>query len=197
MNRVLRVLMPLLVVALCFSNVRAQNPAADEKLEQGVKAFEAGNALMEQRKYAEALARYQDALAVLPNESPILFNGGLAAYNSKQYELAVDLWKRAKAVDSSDWHVRAKLVQAYQALNKFSERDLERGELFEMWKTGNNAELKKQMHYCRDQFQVNDQKLMAFEHFELKGDRALRYVSAFLIKQKTMRNGESPWVLMT
>lgn len=182
MRRIMSFILPLLVIVTVSGNVSAQNPPSSEQLVQAEKAFETGNGFMEQRKYTEALARYKEALAILPSEPALLFNGGLAAYNSKDYSLAADLWKQLKAVDPSDWHVRAKLVQAYQALSKITERDVERGELFEMWKLGKPVELKQQSEYCRDQFEVNGKKVMAFEHFELKGDRALRYVFSILNK---------------
>lgn len=180
MKRIVNLSLFLLAIVTLTVNVSAQNPPSPEQLAKAEKAFEAGSAFMEQRKYAEALERYKEAIAIMPNEPALLFNGGLAAYQSKEYALAVDLWKQLKSIDRADWHVRAKLVQAFQALAKTSERDIERGELFEMWKSGKPAELKEQLQYCREQFEVNGKKVMAFEHFELKGDRALRYVFRIL-----------------
>jgi hypothetical protein len=68
-----------------------------------------------------------------------------------------------------------------------SDRDNERRELIEMWKAAKPEELKQQREFCRDQFQVNGKKVMAFEHFELKGARALRYVFSVLNESE---NGE-------
>lgn len=182
MRRTITLMLSLLVILMVQGGgVYAQSPPPPpEQLEQVEKAFAAGNALMEQGKYSEALPHYKKALAVLPDEPALLFNGGLAAYKVKDYALAAELWKRLKTVDSSDWHVRAKLVQVYQALGKIKERDAERAELFEMWKAGKPAELKQQFEYCRDQFEAGGKRVMAFEHFELKGNRALRYVFSVL-----------------
>jgi tetratricopeptide (TPR) repeat protein len=179
MRTVIASILLLLVLAADRTPAVAQNSNqanSGQNVGQAEKAFKAGNELMEQRKFSEALARYKEALLILPDDPSLLFNGGLAAYSSKDYAQAADLWKRLKAVDPSDWHVRSKLIQAYQALGRLPERDAERAELFEMWKAGKNAELKQQFEYCRDQFEVGGKKVMAFEHFELKGDRALRYV---------------------
>jgi tetratricopeptide (TPR) repeat protein len=118
----------------------------------------------------------------LPKDPAILFNGGMAAFASKDHALAADLWKQLTAVDPLDWHARAKLVQVYQAMGKFPERDKERGELFQMWKSGKPAELSQQTQYCREQFEAGGQKIMVFEQFELKGERALRYVFSILNK---------------
>ena len=111
----------------------------------------------------------------------------MAAFWTKDYTAALDMWKRAKGVEPTDYRIREKLIQAYQALNKLTERDVERAELFAMWKKGEPAELKQEFEYCRDQFEVNGKYVMAFEHFELKGNRALRY--AFIILNET-RNAE-------
>jgi hypothetical protein len=106
----------------------------------------------------------------------------MAAFLNGDYATAEQLWRRSKGIDPLDWHLRAKLVQVYQAMGKLTERDAERRELVEMWKAGKPAELKEQVEFCRDQFEVKDKKVMAFEHFELKGNRALRYVFSILTR---------------
>lgn len=51
--------------------------------------------------------------------------------------------------------------------SNITERDAERASLFELWKSGKSDELSKQTEFCRDRFEVNGKKLMAFELFEL------------------------------
>jgi tetratricopeptide (TPR) repeat protein len=169
-----------LVIAM---NVVAQdkNAPASARLE---KLFWEANTLMEANKFAAALPLYKEALEIEPEEPSLLYNGGLAAYQTKDFATAVDLWARLKKVDPEDWRARTKLIQAYQASGKFTERDAERAELFTMWKSGKDPELAKEFEYCREQFQVNKIKVMAFEQFELKGDRALRYVFSILNEQE-------------
>lgn len=169
----------VVTIALLASGtgINAQEiPASEQEAMVAREAFEAANALMQRQKYAEALARYKQALAIWPDNLSLLFNSGLAAYLSSEYTLATDLWTQVKKADPLDWRVRAKLVQAYQALGRPTERDAERAELFELRRSGSIEELSSQYQYCRDQFEVNGLKVMVFEHFELKGDRALRYV---------------------
>lgn len=72
------------------------------------------------------------------------------------------------------------MIQSYQALGKSIERDAERAELIQLRQTGKSEELSNQLQYCREQFEVNGLKVMVFEHFELKGERALRYVFSVL-----------------
>jgi len=176
-----RLLLFFLIIANASDTGSTQTtPPTERQQAQAEKAFEAGNSFMDQKEYAEALVRYKEALAILPGNPSILFNGGIAAFNSREYATAADLWKQLKVIDPLDWRLRAKLIQAYQALGKLTERDAERRELLEMWKSGKPADLKEQFEFCRDQFEVSGKKVMAFEHFELKGARALRYVFSIL-----------------
>ena len=201
MRTITRALMILTIATAAIAGVFAQNPPAptrhtpDNKVAEAEKAFQKANSLMDQRKPEEALVHYKQAVALWPDEPSILFNTGMAAFRTKDLALAADVWNRLKTVAPDDWHARAKLVQVYQALGKTAERDKERAELFQMWKAAqpktpvSDAELKPETHelkdqfeYCRDQFEVKGLKVMVFEHFELKGDRALRYVFSILNK---------------
>lgn len=179
MSRIVSFLIACFVVATISFQTFAQDLSAADlaKVEQ---AFENANKLMGQRKPSEALTHYKQALAIVPKNPALLFNAGMAAFASKDFNTALDHWKQLKEVEPSDWQVRAKLIQVYQTLGKTAERDAERTELFAMWKKGGPSELKQQVEYCRDHFEVNGKKVMAFERFELTGDRALRYVFSIL-----------------
>jgi tetratricopeptide (TPR) repeat protein len=174
---IVSVVMVLAISVAAFAQEPKLSPQQNTEVEI---AFDTANKLLEKNKPGEALVHYKKALAILPKDPALLFNAGMAAFASKDFNTALDLWKQLKAVDPLDWHVRAKLIQAYQALGKNAERDAERTELFEMWKKGEPAELKQEVEFCREQFEVKGVKVMAFEHFELKGERALRYVFSIL-----------------
>jgi len=201
MRTIARSLIIVTIAAAAIAGVFAQNrppsthQSQADKETEAVKAFGKGNSLMEQRKWEEAVVYYKQALVLLPDDPSILFNTGLAAFRGKDLTLAADVWSKLKTVAPDDWHARAKLVQVYQALGKTAERDKERTELFQMWKSARSdkkagdaegdpktRELKDQYQYCRDQFEVKGIQVMAFEHFELKGERALRYVFSILNK---------------
>jgi len=148
------------------------------------EAFRSGNALMGEKKYCEALTRYTEGLQSAPTDTSLLYNGGLAAFQCKRYTEALSLWGRLKALDPEDWQARAKLIQTYQSLGRLSERDAERGALFELRKHDAKGELAKEVKYCRDQFEATGEKVMVFEYFELEGDRALRYVFSIVDESK-------------
>ena len=172
-------LVALLIMATASLNALAQEPSPAQVAE-AEKAFNTANDLMDKRKPAEALPHYKRVLAILPNNPAVLYNTGMAAFASKDYSAALEMWSQAKKIAPTEWTIRPKLIQAYQALKKFPERDAERAELFALWKKGEPAELKQEFKYCRDQFEVNGKVVLAFEHFELKGNRALRYVFTIL-----------------
>jgi tetratricopeptide (TPR) repeat protein len=183
MTRLIFILVWTLATSVFLSAAHGQTtpqPDPHQVREQVDKAFAAANDLMEQHKPAEALVKYKEALTLAPDSTGLLFNAGLAAYLSGNFGDAAELWKRLKELEPLDWQARAKLVQAYQALGRIAERDAERAGLFELRKSGKSPQLAEQARYCREQFEVNGRKLMVFEHFELKGEYALRYVFSVL-----------------
>lgn len=157
----------------------SQRDSASSSAELAERAFKAGNGFMERHNYSEALRCYEESLAIEPNDTSVLFNAGMAAYFSNNFPRAAELWKRLVDLDPGDWRARSKLIQVYQALDKTAERDAQRAELLELWKSGKDKDMLEQGEYCRDQFEMNGAKVMVFEHFELKGDRAVRY--AFIV----------------
>ena len=150
------------------------------------KAFAQGNALMEEKKHAEALAAYKRALAISPGDPSLLWNGGTAAFLSGGHADALSLWKQLKIAEPRDGAVRAKLIQTYAALNRKKERDAERAELLAL-----RAEAKKEdpqspaleeKRFCREQFSASGRRVLAYEFFEMEGERARRYMFVVLKK---------------
>lgn len=151
-------------------------PSAEQKTAAD-KAFAAGNEHLQNKRHADALAAYRKALALLPNEPALLWNGGMSAFFAKEYQTAAELWKRLKVVEPGNGSVRAKLIQAYQAAGDTKNRDAEHAALLALRKSSAPAgsELAKQEAFCRDQFSAGGQPVFAYEHYELVGARALRY----------------------
>jgi tetratricopeptide (TPR) repeat protein len=157
----------------------AQSPAkpSDKDLED---LFAKANAQLEKKDYAPAQKSYEELLKFLPDETAVLYNGGFAAFLNGDFETALRLWSRLKTLDPDDWQVRAKLIQTYQRLDKIPDRDRERKELFDLRKTAKVKELYEQIEYCRDRFTAGGRSILAFELFELKGPRGMRYVFSVL-----------------
>jgi hypothetical protein len=68
---------------------------------------------------------YEQCSAFLPM-------GGLASYLLGRPEQSVAYWSRLKQLVPTDWQVRSKLIQTYQALGRGLERDAEREGLFQL-----------------------------------------------------------------
>ena len=177
----------LFLLLLPAAPARAQSPAPPDKAAAAAeKAFAEGNALMGQRKYAEALARYREGLEHLPSDPSLLYNASTAAVIVGDFTAAAPYLKQLVGLFPDDWQSRAKLIQTYQALGDLKSRDAHRALLFDLRRQGGGEDkdepemsLARQEVYCRERMEVAGQKLMVFEHFELKGPRALRY--AFIV----------------
>ena len=130
--------------------------------------------LAQEGRHAELFQAFKEVLETAPDNLNLLHNTALSAYLSGQFAEAAAYWTRLKNLAPQDFHVRAKLVQAYEALQDSSARDAERAELFELYDQL-EANADKPAHYCRDQFSVGEWTVLAYEHFELVGDMAVRY----------------------
>ncbi|MCE7869295.1 hypothetical protein DYH09_02845 [bacterium CPR1] len=160
----------MLLLVLCLHLAALAEPGEEE--------FRAGNACMEKRQYREALAHYRAGLGKAPAERALLFNGGLAAYLAGDGPTAIALWQELKKREPGDWRLLAKLVQAYQLTGDLKARDQERVELMALWRK--NPAAIQQKSFCREQFLVGGESVMAFESWQLEGDRAVRYTFSVL-----------------
>jgi hypothetical protein len=104
----------------------------------------------------------------------LLYNVSLSACRSGQFAEAAHYLRRLKVLAPQDLQVRAKLVQAYEALQDLEEREAERDELLALYNQ-QKADPNTPDKYCRDEFTVEGRVVQAFEHFELAGDMAKRY----------------------
>jgi tetratricopeptide (TPR) repeat protein len=138
------------------------------------KLLEEANDLQGQKKYGEALAKYEESIKIKPLNSA-LYNGGLAACLGGKPARAAQLWELLKKAEPDDPALLAKLVQVYQTTGEQARRDAARKEIFDLRAKGDEAARKKMVHYVRDQFTVGAHRVMVFEYFDLSGERALRY----------------------
>lgn len=131
--------------------------------------FDRANALLEARKYAEALAEYKKLLELDPGRPGPLWNGGMAAFALKEYRTAADYFQRFKAADPNNGMGFAKLVQTYEALGDAAARDAERIALRALHKSGKDeSSLAKRDAFCRDQYTVGGKTIFAYEKFEFR-----------------------------
>jgi hypothetical protein len=71
--------------------------------------------------------------------------------------------------------VIAKLIQTYQAIGDVKARDRELKGLYAVRAAGKDSALAKADKFCREQFVVEGQKVLAFEIFDPQGERRKYY----------------------
>lgn len=161
------------------------------KLKESVKALEEAVKLAPKDidamySLAIAFARMNDTrkaipllkkiVALEPKHIGAFYSLGQLSQNRGEHRDALRSFLRVVEMDPADWSARAKVVQEYQALGMIKQRDAHRDALFELRRKGAIKALNEKEFYCRDQFAVGENRIMTLEHFELKGERALRYV---------------------
>lgn len=153
-------LLGALILLICFPAYAQEAPSNLEK------TFTAGNALLEQKKYVEALAEYRKILAVEPDLDGPLRNGAMAAYFAGDYKTALAYYRKIKASDHNDGFIRSKLVQVYQAIGDEKARDAERKDLITLHKSGKDtSSLAKRSDFCREQYRVGSHSILVYEPF--------------------------------
>ena len=138
-------------------------------------ALQEGAKLMQQRLFADALAKFEEALTRLPDNHALLWNAGQAAYGAANFGTAIDYWKHLKELEPNSGRIRFKLIQAYQAGSQLKERDEERLELLNLYLNSKMDSLKRLACYCREQFQAGGRKIRAYEFFDPTKSSGLRY----------------------
>ena len=132
----------------------------------------AGGMLLRMNKWEEGIPLLQKAIELNPRNLPAMQNLGLAYQNIGKPAESNRMYEAFLQIEPDNWRARAKLVQNDQALGDVEARDRERAKLLTMRKEGKVD----QDSFCREQFQVGENKVFAMEYFELSGDRAKRYV---------------------
>jgi tetratricopeptide (TPR) repeat protein len=124
----------------------------------------------------EALTWFVKAAEIDPKFARAHANIGEVHQDRGAARAALAAYEKAVEAAPQDWRYRAKLVQLYHALGRTEERDHERAVLLEMW----HDDKVDQPMFCREQFQAAGRKVQAYEHFDPRGDRALRYTFVVL-----------------
>ena len=161
---------PILFVAVLLLTANIARGAADSQA-----TFEQAVALLNSQKYAEAIPLLQEVLKSVPESQGALWNLGIAAAEVGDHALALEAWTRYRDLAPNNEGVIAKLIQAYQGLGRFVERDKERESLFALHRSLPPEESAKSPFYCREQFRTEGTKVMALEFFQPTGPRQIFY----------------------
>ncbi len=162
-------------IKLVQENMQAMQQAVRGRGPRPQNTPEYREQLIREGRHAELFQAFREMLEASPDDPGLLYNVSLSAYRSDQFAEAGNYLRQLKALAPQDFRARAMLVQVYEALENFDKRDAERDELLALY-SQQEAGPNRPVHYCRDQFTVGDVAVQAFEHFELVGDMAVRYI---------------------
>lgn len=144
-----------------------------------------GSALLALDRGADAVAHLERAFSLDPLDFDAAYNAGQHYQNLDQPRKALPLFEAVAAGNPDDWHVRAKLVQLHQALGELARRDARRKEVLALFTSGKVDPQHKD--FCREQWTVKGQRMMAFESFALVDPRAVRYSFRLASKGQLVR----------
>ena len=136
--------------------------------------FRQANQFVEQHRYREALLLYQVADQEEPNTPNILWNLGIAAQYCSDWDSALKAWTTLRSLEPENWKVRARLIQVYQGAGQSAERDREISELLS-YRQANPGKV-DEPKFCREQFQLGQKYVLAYENFDFTGQRRVRYL---------------------
>lgn len=146
--------------------------ALDIAPEDAESLREKGQVLMAQGKTNEGLPLLEKAAALgTQDDLTLRYNLGQHFQLAGEHERALEHFQAASKVAPDDWRTRAKLVQEHQALGQLAERDTQLAALRRLKQRG----AVDSPFFVREQFEEAGNKVMVFEHFELEGERAVRY----------------------
>lgn len=111
-----------------------------------------------------------------PNDQDSHYNLGQLYQNTNQHNLAIKRFGKVVELYPNDWRALAKLVQENEAVNEYAARDFAIETIYEVWRTNVDEELREQKFYIREQSEIENGKLFVLEYFELKGERARKFV---------------------
>ena len=109
----------------------------------------------------------REALKADPYDRLSLYNLGLMNYLEGEYKFAINYWVRLKDLEPNDWHVRAKLIQAYSASKDIENREKEIKEIINKRNSGKYEDLSSKGFFIRDQFAVDDKTIFVFDYYDM------------------------------
>ena len=161
------VLLPVLLLVVASASGQPASPTPEEQ-------FSKAAAFMEKGQFADAVP-ILEALAREYENEDVFWNLGLSATEIHANDKALNAWLEYRKVAPNDWRGRAKLVQAYQATGDIKARDEERAELIRLWEKGEDAELKGESTFCREQIIEANRRVFVLEYFHPEGERMVIY----------------------
>lgn len=132
---------------------------------------------------AGAEKHYLVVVGQIPDDVDVNYNLGQLYQSSGQHRLAIERFEKVVEQAPNEWQAIAKLVQENEALGDTAARDSAIEKIYEVWRSSLSKELNEQGLYIREQSQIEQGKLFVLEYFELKGERARKFVFTLIDAQ--------------
>lgn len=170
-----------------LGRIQEKNNKPDLALEQYKKAldinelnftanFNLANIYSDKKDNEKAEVHYLAALKKKPNDVDLNYNLGQLYQNTSQHVKAKMYFSKVIELEPTDWKAIRKIVQLNQSIGDSSERDKAIKKIYSLWRTSNVDELVKQGFFIREQSFIESGKLFVLEYFDLRGERARKYV---------------------
>ncbi len=154
----------------------AYKQAADADPQHFAAIGFAGLVLYKTGKKDDALKYFKRAKQLRPDFELATYFSGLIYQEQKKYDQALAQFGALLAFDPANHLALAHQIQVYEAQADLEKREAARRSIYQLWKSGKSGRLSKTGFYQRDRFATDKHYVEAFEHFELKGKMALKYV---------------------
>ena len=170
MTRPLRLCAPFLHTLL-LSLLLAAGPPTTQEAERAEKLWAEAIEALDSGREKEAAAVLEQVVQILPDNPAVWHNLGQTRQNLGEHEPALKAFAEVERLEPANWRALAKQVQCLQALGRSKLRDEIIARLYAL----REDEAIDEPFFCREQFSVEGQKVMAYERFELEGERAVRW----------------------
>ena len=170
----------LVLISLLFSStVISQEIKEPEKQVSKVGAAE----LFAAGEYKLALAAYEERLKTDPENQTLLYNAGQSAFMIGENKIALEKWLALEKLASDDFVTKEKLIQTYSNLKLDKDVAKRITDLTKLRSTTKDAKYKTKRSFCRDQFLVDEKRVIVHQHFDYPKDE-IEY-SAYLVDEAT------------
>lgn len=124
----------------------------------------------------KAEEHYLAALKKEPDDPDSNYNLGQLYQNTNEHQLAIKYFSIVVDLDATEWRAIAKIVQENEVLGKLEAKDIAIREMYDLWRRAEVGDLQDQGFFIREQREIDGGKLFVLEYFELKGERARKFI---------------------
>ena len=175
MRRPLLAAVILCAASLCGADATPERPApAPPPLSPVDAHLKAGREFFQKKHYVDALGEFSAALLLKPDHKDARFLAGLAAYWSRQPDVALEYWNalldKAKRKTAEEWEIERHRVMALSALGQFDAAEQVVARLYELRR---DVKLKAALDargFVREHLYVKDYRAGCWEVFDDRGE---------------------------